>query len=180
MDPETRERTAELPYPGASISLRLECCYTDLPARVLDADANRVSISAPVHLCRRPEIGMRFSAVWEHKTGMARSGGVVESQSRLPRNWVLQLAQPIEPLLIEKRYADDSPATLIVDGTRVPARVVDRSENGVGCMVPALVKLEPGQRVRVTVGNHDRAGAVARVRPLGNQLRVGIRLDELA
>jgi hypothetical protein len=157
----------------------LECCFSDLPARVLEGGSNRVSITAPVHLCRRSEIGLRFTAVWEHKTGMARSSGVVEAQNRVPRSWVLQLDGAVETFVLEKRYSDDSPATLIVDDTRVPARVVDRSESGVGCMVPALAKLEVGQRVQVIVGNHDRAGTIARVRPLGNQLRVGIRLDDV-
>jgi hypothetical protein len=39
--------------------------------------------------------------------------------------------------------------------------------------------MEPGQRVSVRVGDHERAGTIARVRGFGNQVKVGIRLDEL-
>ena len=77
------------------------------------------------------------------------------------------------------RYPDDSPGTLDIGTARLPARVVDRSFNGVACVVPALANLRPGARVRVIVGRYERAGTIARVRSFGNQLRVGIRLDEL-
>ncbi len=118
-------------------------------------------------------------AIWESKTGVLRSTGYVESHRRLPPSWVLRFEGAIEKVLIEERYPDDSPGTLDVCGTRLPARVIDRSLHGAACLVPALVRLRRGQRVRITVGNHDRAGTIARVQPLGNQLRVGIRLDEI-
>jgi hypothetical protein len=175
---ETRE-AAELPYPSAPLTLRLECCNVDLPARVLEVLGTRVFITAPVHPCRRPEVGVRCSAIWQGKTGLAESKGYVESHRRLPPSWVLRFEGPIERVNIEERYPDDSPGTLIVDGARVPVRVVDRSVHGAGCLVPALVRLRVGQQVRIVVGKHERAGVVARVQLLGNQLRVGLRLDDL-
>ena len=96
-----------------------------------------------------------------------------------PPTWVLLLNDDVEPIDIEERYPDDSPGTLDIGTARLPAQIVDRSLHGVGCVVPALVRLRPGQRVRVVVGAHDRAGVIARVRPMGNQLRVGVRLDAL-
>jgi hypothetical protein len=181
---EARQREAtsqlgELPYSGASLSLRLECCLVDLPARVLSAQGTQISVTAPVHMCKRQELGARVTAIWDCKTGIARSTGTVESQRRLPPTWVLNLDGAIEHLTLEERYPDDSPGMLDIGDKRVPARVVDRSLNGVGCLVPALVRLRPGQRVNITVGRHDRAGTIARVQPLHNQLRVGIRLDEI-
>ncbi|HET9730875.1 MAG TPA: PilZ domain-containing protein [Acidimicrobiia bacterium] len=176
---EAQQAAAERPHPGAPLSLRLTCCGRDLPTRVLDVDGTRVSVTAPVHLCKRAELGMEFTAVWEGKTGVARSGGTIESQRRLPPTWVLALEAPIERLDIEERYPDDSPGTLEVGDTRLPARFIDRSLHGVACLVPALIRLEQGQRVRVIVGKHEREGAIARVQSIRNQLRVGIRLDEL-
>jgi hypothetical protein len=180
-DARARQRTQgtqELPYPGAPISVRLECCDIDLPSRVLEAQSTRVLITAPIHVCRRPEIGVQCTAIWESKTGVSRSTGYVESHRRLPPSWVLRFEGAIERVVIEERYPDDSPGTLDVSGTRLPARVVDRSLHGAACLVPALVRLRPGERVRITVGDHNRRGTIARVQPLGNQLRVGIRLDE--
>jgi hypothetical protein len=168
---------AELPYPSAPLTLRLECCNIDLPARVLEVLGTRVFITAPVHPCRRPELGVQCSAIWQCKMGLASSTGYVESHRRLPPSWVLRFEGPIEQVIIEERYPDDSPGTLIVDGTRVPVRVIDRSEHGAGCLVPAVVRLRVGQHVRIVVGKHERTGAVARVQVIGNQLRVGLRLD---
>ena len=177
--PQQAQRVHELPYAGAPISLRLECCEIDLPSRVLDTQSTRVLITAPIHVCRRPEIGVQCTAIWESKTGLLRTTGYVESHRRLPPSWVLRLEGVIERVVIEERYPDDSPGTLEVDGARLPARVVDRSLHGAACVVPALVKLRRGQRVRIRVGNHDRRGTIARVQPLGNQLRVGLRLDDI-
>lgn len=169
-------------FPGQSVGLlvRMECCATDLPARVLDTEQpGRVWITAPIHLCRLPEVGMRFTATWESKTGLARSGGTIEAQQERPRRWQLQFDEPVEHLSVEERYPDDSPGFLDLGQTRLPARIIDRSYHGVGCIVPALAQLKPGQRVIVTVGEHRRAGAITRVRGFGNQVRVGVRLDAL-
>ena len=174
-----RDTLAEAPNPGVTLSLRLECCAVDLPTRVLDVQGTSVFVTAPIHLCGRRELHARFSSTWESKTGIARSTGSVESQRRLPPTWVLKLEGPIERLEIEERFPDDTPGTLEVGSTRLPARVVDRSIHGAACVVPAMVRIQPGQRVRVIVGQHDRKGTVARVRPLANQLRVGIRLDDI-
>ena len=122
---------------------------------------------------------MRIVAVWDCKTGAARAGGTVESQTRRPNAWVLELDAEIESLVIEERLPDDSAGTLEVGATTLPARIIDRSFHGVGCLVPAIVSLRPGQRARVIVGDHNRKGTIARVRRIGNQLRVGIELDDI-
>jgi hypothetical protein len=176
---DARQRLAELPASGGSLVVRLDCCGVDLPARVVGVQGMRVSISAPIHLCSRPELGSHFAATWDCKTGVARATGTVESQRRVPPTWVLHIAGPIERLDVEPRFPDDSPGLLDLGDSRLPARIIDRSLHGVACLVPALAPLKPGQRVRVTVGRHERAGTIARVRPFGNQLRVGIRLDEV-
>lgn len=173
------EQVRELPYVRAPISIRLECCDVELPSRVLEVQSTRVLITAPIHPCRRPELGVRCTAVWESKTGLMQSAGYVESHRRTPPSWVLRFEGAIEKILVEERYPDDSPGTLEVDGTRLPARVVDRSLHGAACLVPSLMKLRRGQRVRVSVGDHSRQGTIARVHSLGNQLRVGIRLDDV-
>jgi hypothetical protein len=172
-------KARDVPHAGAALTLRLECCGRDLPARVLASEGSRVSITAPVHVCRRSVIGAALTAVWSSKTGTAKSTGTVESLRRLPPTWVLSLDDAIEPVEVEERFPDDSPGMLDIGGKRVPARVVDRSLHGVGCLVPALVQLTPGQRVQIIVGKHERSGTVARVQPLHNQLRVGIRLDDV-
>jgi hypothetical protein len=168
-----------MPPTGAALSLRLPCCTTNLPARVLTVDGNSISITAPVHLCGTPEANARLTAVWEGKTGFYRATGVVASKRQRPPSWVVALHAPIERLEIEPRYPDDSAGTLDVGASRLPARIVDRSLHGVACVVPALTQLRPGQRVRVIVGQHNRAGTIANVRPLNNQLRVGIHLDDV-
>ena len=173
------EQVRELPYVRAPISIRLECCDVDLPSRVLEVQPTRVLITAPIHPCRRPEVGVRCTAVWESKTGLLQSTGYVESHRRVPPSWVLRLEGVIERILVEERYPDDSPGTLEVNGSRLPARVIDRSLHGAACLVPALVRLRRGQRARLSVGDHARGGTIARVHPLGNQLRVGIRLDDV-
>jgi hypothetical protein len=172
-------RTAEAPAPGAALSLRLECCTTDLPTRVLEVEGTRVCVTAPVHLCRRQEIGMRVTAVWDCKTGAARAGATIESQPRRPNAWVLRLDAMIEALDIEERLSDDSAGVIEVGSTTLPARIIDRSYHGVGCLVPAIVTLQPGQRARIVVGEHKRKGTIARVRRIGNQLRVGVQLDDM-
>jgi hypothetical protein len=148
-----------------------------LPTRVVESESDAITVRAPVHLCRRPEVGMKFSAVWDCTTGVARSAGVVQSQRRVPPTWILHFQGPIEHFVVEERYPDDSPGTLDLGEQRLPARIIDRSLHGVACVVPAVVRVERGQRVRVIVGRHEREGTVARVSNLGNQLRVGIRLD---
>ncbi len=145
----------------------------------MEAEGTRVTVTAPVHLCRRDEVGMRVTAVWDGKTGAARARGVVASQQRRPTAWVLQLEPAIEALDIEERFPDDSTGTIEVGATTLPARIIDRSYHGVGCLVPAIISLERGQRARVIVGVHKRKGTIARVRRIGNQLRVGIELDEV-
>jgi hypothetical protein len=85
----------------------------------------------------------------------------------------------VELLSVEERYPDDSPDFLDLGNARLPARIIDRSFHGVGCIVPGLARLEPGQRVTVTVGDHQRAGTISRVRGFGNLVRVGVRLDEI-
>jgi hypothetical protein len=158
----------------------MDCCEVDLPARVLDTEQpTRVWITAPLHVCGKPEVGMHCVATWECSTGLARSNGTVEVQQQRPRRWRLCFDGRIEHLTIEERYPDDSPGFLDLGFARLPARITDRSFHGVGCVVPALAQLEPGQRVSVRVGDHERAGTIARVRGFGNQVKVGIRLDEL-
>jgi hypothetical protein len=176
--PEERQ-LARLPHGGESLSLRLDCCGEDLPTRALELQGSRVFVSAPLHLCRRSEIGAGFIATWDAKAGVCRSSGTVESLRRHPPAWVLRFEGSVDVLDIEKRFSDDSAGLLDIGDARLPARIIDRSLHGVGCLVPALTKLRPGQRVRVIVGRHDRAGTVARVRSFGNQLRVGIRLDDV-
>jgi hypothetical protein len=173
------ERLSALPRAGEALSMRLACCNIDLPTRVVDVQGARVFVTAPLHVCRRSEIGAQFTATWESNRGVGRSSGTVESQRRHPPTWVLSVDGPIEFLDLEPRYSDDSPGLVDIGGTRLPARIVDRSLHGVGCVVPALAALRPGQRVRVIVGRHSRAGTIARVRPFGTQLRLGIRLDEV-
>ena len=177
----------EPPATGADLLLRLECCAVDLPSRVLevprtdgsDAHLVRAWITSPIHLCGRPELGSRCIATWRGKTAFARATGTVESQQQRPRRWLLQFDSAIARIDIEERLPDDSPGFLDLGFTRLPARIVDRSYHGVGCVVPALAQMEPGQRVSVVVGDHKRAGTIARVRGFGNQVRVGIQLDEL-
>ena len=160
------------------MSVRLQCCTTDWPEHVFSTrTGHAVSITAPIHLCRRSPLDATFDTIWDSKTGPARASGVVESVRPRPPTWVLLLNDDVEPIEIEERYPDDSPGTLDIGTARLPAQIVDRSFHGVGCVVPALVHLRPGQRVRVVVGVDHRAGVIACVRPLGNQLRVGVRLD---
>src|SRR6476620_3148614 len=113
----------DLPYPGAAILLRFSCCVIDLPARVLEVQDTRVTISAPIHLCRRPETGARFTATWDCKTGVARASGTVESQRPRPPTWVVALDGAIERIDVEQRYPDDSPGVLDIGTARLPARV---------------------------------------------------------
>jgi hypothetical protein len=184
---EAAHHIGERPAPGAELLLRLECCTIDLPSRVLEvpraqggeAHVLRAWITSPIHLCGRPEIGTRCTATWQSKTGLARSTGEVELQQQRPRRWLLRLDDKIERIASEERLPDDSPGMLDLGFARLPARIIDRSFHGVGCVVPALAQLKPGQRVSVHVGNHKRTGTIARVRGFGNQVRVGIQLDEL-
>jgi hypothetical protein len=109
---------------------------------------------------------------------VSRANGVESSRPR-PPTWNLRVSGPIERLEIEERFPDDSQRMLDIGISCPPARILDRSLHGVACVVPALTQLRPGRRVRVIVAKRDRAGTIARVRALNNQLRVGIRLDEL-
>jgi hypothetical protein len=184
---ELAQQIGEPPAPGADLFLRLECCAVDLPSRVLEvprpdgsgAQLVRAWITTPIHICGRPELGSRFIATWRGKTCFARATGTVELQQQRPRRWLLQFDSAIARIDVEERLPDDSPGSLDLGFTRLPARIVDRSYHGVGCVVPALAPMEPGQRVSVVVGDHKRAGTIARVRGFGNQVRVGIQLDEL-
>ena len=149
-----------------TVSLRLPCCMTDLPACVLNGATNGSRSPRRVHVCGVQAVGGDCTAVWEHKSGVARDMGASKSQRSWPPTWVLQFEGPVENVEVEERLPDDSPGTLVVGEHRLPAEIVDRSLYG-WCVSRPRARPAPGRscadrRGRPRPDRRDRTRSIRR------------------
>ena len=69
-----------------------------------------------------------------------------------------------------------TPIVVFVLGKRIEGEVVDRSDKGLGVLLPANCGLEAQKSVRVLFEKRQQMAKVARVEPSENGDRVGLKL----
>lgn len=169
-----------LPANGARIALRLGCCGTESPTRVVGVQGTKLVLVRPVHTCDAPVVDRRVTVLWADGGEQFGADGVVRAVGGQPVRWFVEVVG--EPSSANRRQESRSNcsdmAVLRRGTTMIPAHVVNRSSSGLGCLVGGASRIAVGQEVTVELRGHRALARVVRVRPSGASLDVGLQLLE--
>lgn len=170
----------ELPLADSPISVRLACCGADRPARTITAADGLVTIAQPFHPCRVAAVGDGALLVWSTGNGVRTVAGDLQAVLSRPPRWCIRVRGSVGALnrRSEPRYEFGAMAAIWSRRGMVPARIVDRSRSGLGCLVGGGAPLVQHDVVTVEVAGETLRALVVRVRPSGRSLDVGLRLLE--
>jgi hypothetical protein len=169
-----------LPTNGAPIALRLGCCGTESPTRVVAVQDAKLVLVRPVHTCDAPVVDRRVTVLWADDGEQFSADGVVRAVGGQPVRWFVEVVGEPSPAnrRQESRSSCHDMAVLRRGSTMIPARVVNRSSRGLGCLVGGASRIAAGEEVTVELRGHRALARVVRVRPSGASLDVGLQLLE--
>lgn len=169
-----------LPTKGAPIALRLGCCGNESPTRVVGVQGTKLVLVRPVHTCGAPVVDQRVTVLWADEGEHFGADGMVRAIGGQPVRWFVDIVG--EPSPANRRQESRSNcrdmAVLRRGSTMIPARVVNRSSKGLGCLVGGASRIAVRQEVTVELRGRRALARVVRVRPSGASLDVGLQLLE--
>lgn len=140
---------AALPPPGTTVSVHLPTTTGVVCSRVEDVD-DGIAISAPIEQpsARSLQLGDLLSVSW------TTDDGLYQVQTRLrgretgpPPRWRLEPLRPVERHQRRASYRVPvmGSVRVLVDGTLWRGRLIDLSDSGARCLLPAQLHVAPGQ-----------------------------------
>jgi c-di-GMP-binding flagellar brake protein YcgR len=179
---------ATAPTPNTPVGLHLPCCADDAhPSRVESVTATSFVVATPHDHDAPP--AEPFVVSWAEGTvGIELPTLVTESRAAPYPVWVV--APVGAPKRVQRREyvripesADSAGLRLFTTGGAVAATVLDLSEGGVRCTVPAAVGAGIGDRFELVLSfdqaEVSTAGAVVRAHGVGNLIELGVRFADM-